>query len=140
MAAAPLSSRVPTSNESGLFALSLIDPLLLLLTTAVVWRTFGVQPALLMVILLGTHMTMSHSHLKGALLRTDWVASLVLAVCALKAKRPALSGALLAYSAMLRVFPLLFAAGLLAGRDALLVGDGHGAERRGRIGNAAGLR
>jgi hypothetical protein len=113
MIAAPLTSRVPTSNPMGLLGLSLLDPLLLILAVVAVWRTFGTRPALLMVVLIGTHMTMSHSHMKGALLRTDWVTSLVLAVCAVKAKRPAVGGVLVAISAALRVFPALFALGLL---------------------------
>ncbi len=115
MIAAPLTSRVPTSSPMGLLGLSLLDPLLLILAVVVVWRTFGARPALLMVVLIGTHMTMSHSHMKGALLRTDWLTSLVLAVCAVKAKRPAVGGVLVAISAALRVFPALFALGLLAG-------------------------
>jgi hypothetical protein len=113
MIAAPLTTRVPTSNPTGLLGLSLLDPLLLTLAVVVVWRTFGARPALLMVILIGTHMTMSHSHMKGALLRTDWVTYLVLAVCAVRARRPGLGGALVALSAALRVFPGFFALGLL---------------------------
>ncbi len=113
MTAAPLANLVETSNPRGMLALSLLDPMLLLLATAAVWRTFGARPALLMVILIGTHMATSHSHMRGAFLRTDWVAALVLAVCAVKAKRPAVGGALVAFSAALRVFPALFALGIV---------------------------
>jgi hypothetical protein len=93
----------------------------------VVWRTFGARPALLMVVLIGTHMTMSHSHMKGALLRTDWVTSLVLAVCAVKAKRPVVGGVLVAVAAASRVFPALFAVGLLVGPR---IAWGRGGPRR----------
>ena len=113
MFAAQLTSRVPTSSPVGLFGLSLLDPLLLILAAVAVWRTFGIRAALLMVVLIGTHMTMSHSHMKGALLRTDWVVALVLAVCAVKARRPVVGGALVALSAALRIFPAFFVVGLV---------------------------
>lgn len=109
-----LTNRVDTSPSFGLFLLSLIDPILLACAVVAVWRAFEPRAALLMVILIGTHMVMSHSHLKGALVRTDWVAALVLAVCALKSDRPVVGGVFCAYAAMSRVFPGLFAVALLA--------------------------
>lgn len=109
-----LTNGIDTSRPGGLMALSLLDPLLMLIAVVAVWRSFDVRTALLMIVLIGTHMTMSHTHMKGALLRTDWVMSLVLAVCALKANRPVLGGAFAAYAAAARVFPAFFAIGLLA--------------------------
>ena len=109
-----LSNRVETSQPLGLLLLSLIDPILLTLAVVAVWRAFEPRAALLMVILIGTHMVMSHSHMKGALVRTDWVAALVLALCALKCDRPVVGGVFCAYAAMSRVFPGLFAVALLA--------------------------
>ena len=105
----PMTNQAKTSQPSALMALSLIDPLLMACAIIAVWRTFGLQPAMLMVVLIGTHMTMSHTHMKGALLRTDWIMALVLGICALKCARPALGGALVAYAATSRVFPAIMA-------------------------------
>lgn len=113
MLISPLTNNVRTSQPAHLTVLALADPLLLAFAVIAVWRTFDSRSALLMIILIGTHMTTSHTHMKGALLRTDWVVTLVLAVCALKAQRPALAGALLAWAAASRVFPTFFAAGPL---------------------------
>jgi len=113
MVARPLTNGVTTSSPIGLLWLSLLDLLWTLGAVVAVWRTFGPRAALLMVVLIGTHMTMSHSHMKGALLRTDWVMSLVLAVCAVKSDRPVAGGALAAFAAMLRVFPAALALGLI---------------------------
>lgn len=107
--AGPMTNRTETSRPSELLALSLIDPLLMACAIIAVWRAFGFQPAMLMVVLIGTHMTMSHTHMKGALLRTDWIMSLVLGICAVKCARPALGGALVAYAATSRVFPVILA-------------------------------
>ncbi|MCH9003297.1 MAG: hypothetical protein IIC02_12050, partial [Planctomycetes bacterium] len=109
-----LTNWIETSDPIGLLGLALLDPLLIVCAIFAVWRTFDYRSALLMIILIGTHMTMSHSHMKGALLRTDWVMALVAAVCALKANRPAAGGALAAYAATSRVFPAIFAFGLFA--------------------------
>lgn len=109
-----LTNWVDTSQPIGLLVLSLIDPLLMLIAIIAVWRTFDYRTAFLMIVLIGTHMTMSHTHMKGALLRTDWVMALVLAVCALKSNRPVLGGVFAAYAAAARVFPAFFAIGLLA--------------------------
>ena len=109
-----LTNWIETSDSIGLLGLSLLDPLLIACAIFAVWRTFDYRAALLMIILIGTHMTMSHTHMKGALLRTDWVMALVAAVCALKANRPAAGGALAAYAATSRVFPAIFAFGLFA--------------------------
>lgn len=132
MVAAPLANLVSTSNPRGMVALALLDPILLFIAFLAVWRTFGIRAALLMVILMGTHMTASHSHMKGAFLRTDWLSALILAVCAVKAKHPAVGGALVAYAAAVRVFPAFFAGGLViaaayrgpAQRDRLRFGVG----------------
>lgn len=110
----PLTGWASTSRPGELTTLSLIDPMLLMIAVAAVWRTFGFRSAMLVVVLVGTHMAMSHTHMKGALLRTDWVVALVLGVCAAKSGRPAVSGVFVAYAAAARVFPAIFAFGPLA--------------------------
>jgi hypothetical protein len=109
-----LTNWIDTSQPVGLLNLALLDPVLILLSIVAVGRSFGPRAALLMIVLIGTHMIMSHSHMKGALLRTDWVMALVLAICCLKSDRPVLAGALAAYAASVRVFPAFFALPLLA--------------------------
>jgi hypothetical protein len=57
------------------------------------------------------HYCTSHAHFRAAFLRTDWLVALVACVCCLRKERPFLAGALLAWAALSRVFPLLFALG-----------------------------
>jgi len=109
-----LSRRIPTSNETGMTALALLDVLLLAAAVACVAWAFGMWPALLMIVLLASSYLMAHVHMKGAFLRTDFVVCLIAAVCLLKKKRHALAGALVGYSTMSRLFPAAFLFGPLA--------------------------
>lgn len=103
-----LSQNVDTSDRTGMMALALLDPLLIVIAALCVWRAFGLRAMLLMVILLGTSYVMKYSHMKGAYLRTDFAMSLVIAVCMLKRNHYRTAGALMMYAAMSRVFPAVF--------------------------------
>ncbi|HOU90058.1 MAG TPA: hypothetical protein PLU22_03385 [Polyangiaceae bacterium] len=97
-----------TANNSTLALTGLLDPILLLLAFAAIWRTFGMRTALVSVAVWGANdFYMFGSNWGGATLRHDWMAYLALGLCALKARRHALGGALLALSAMIRAFPAL---------------------------------
>jgi hypothetical protein len=109
-----LSRRVSTESAWGMQALALLDVGLLLLAAAVVWRVFGGFGALLSIVLLGSTYMTAHVHMKGAFLRTDFIVALVLAMCALKTGRHLLAGGLVGYATMSRLFPAVFAFGLLA--------------------------
>lgn len=124
-----LASLVPARHGPGLVALVALDPLLLLLGFACVAWAFGVRAMLFAAALYLTHYCTSHAHFRAAFLRTDWLVALVASLCCLRKRRPFLAGALLASSALVRVFPVLFALGPLAvlAREVLL-------RRRGRAG------
>jgi len=97
-----------TANNSTLALTGLLDPILLLLAFVAIWRTFGVRTALISIAVWGANdFYMFGSNWGGATLRHDWMAYLALGLCALKARRHALGGALLALSAMIRAFPAL---------------------------------
>ncbi len=119
-----------TANNTTLALTGLLDPILLLLTFAAVWRTFGVRTMLVAVVVWGANdFYMFGSNWGGATLRHDWMAYLALGICALKTKRHALGGALLALSAMIRAFPALSLA-VMAAPPAWYVVDHWRAHRR----------
>jgi hypothetical protein len=109
-----LANAVPTSNAPGMTFLACLDLLLLGGAAAAVCWAFGARTMLFLLTLLGTHMLMSHNHMKAAFLRTDWVAALLVAVCMLRMGWYKTAGALTAYAAMSRVFPIVFAFGVAA--------------------------
>ena len=108
-----LADAVPTGSRAGLRLLVGIDIFLLGSAFLCVALTFGWRAAALGLALFFTHYCSSHAHMRAAFMRTDWVAALLFAVCASKAGRPALAGALVAWAALSRIFPVLFVAGAL---------------------------
>jgi hypothetical protein len=105
-----LSVESPPSRWSML----LLDPLLILATLLCVAWAFDVRAALLMMVFIGTHYLMSWGHMKGALLRTDFALCTVLAACSMKKGHYRVSGALLGWAVLSRVFPVVFLLGPLA--------------------------
>ena len=107
-----LTNRISTDSPAGMAFLSVIDLFLIgLAFGGVVWA-FGPRAALLMLLLLGTHYMMHFSHMKGALMRTDFAVALILAVCLVKKEHYAMAGVCVAYSFLARVFPGVFLFGL----------------------------
>ena len=101
------------AGNATLLATALLDPLLLALAFIAIARTFGVRTMLVAIVVFGANdFYMFGTDWFGATLRHDWMAYLALGVCALKAQRFALGGALLGMSAMMRAFPLLALAGV----------------------------
>ena len=100
-----LFSHLP-AGEGVLTATGLIDPLLILLLFFVIARTFGLRVMLYLAVLWGTSdfYTLG-TNLLGATLRQDWLVALGFGVCALKSRRLVLAGVLLAYAALVRVYP-----------------------------------
>lgn len=95
-----------SASEATLTATALIDPLLILLLFFVIARTFGWRVMLYLAVLWGTSdFYMFGTNLLGATLRQDWLVALGVGVCALKSGRPVWGGVLLAYAALVRVFP-----------------------------------
>jgi hypothetical protein len=109
-----LTNRVSTDNAFGMALLSYVDLILLSIAFGCVCWAFGLRAALFMVVLIGTHYMMHFSHMKGALVRTDFAVCLVLAVCLLKKEYYVPAGAFAAYAFLSRLFPLMFVFGLAA--------------------------
>jgi hypothetical protein len=109
-----LSNRLDIATSWQRALILMLDPLLLVLAAFFVWRAFGTEVALLLIIFLGTHYLLSWGHLKGAILRTDFAALAVLCVALMKLRKPGAAGAALAWASVSRVFPGFLALGLLA--------------------------
>ncbi|MDP1589089.1 MAG: hypothetical protein Q8M07_15165, partial [Prosthecobacter sp.] len=107
-----LTNAIGTDNEAGIGLLIALDPILLALMFAAVWWAFGPWTALFAVAFFGTNFVTNFVHIKGALLRMDWVACLVISMCLLHKKHFKTAGVVLAYAAAARVFPFVFAFGL----------------------------
>ena len=125
-----LASWVPAGSARGIFLLCLVDPLLLLLTFALVGRTFGMRAGLLSVLFFCTVFGSSFGWVGGAFLRYPWFLGVVGGFCALKARRHGAAGVLFAVATMLRVFPAFFVLPLAAKGAWLLFRRGHGLPRR----------
>lgn len=93
-------------SEKNLTLVGFIDPFLVALLFAVVWRTFGFRVAAYVAILFGaTDFYMFGTNLMGSILRQDWLVALGLGACAIRRGRPMLGGALIAYGGLIRAFP-----------------------------------
>jgi hypothetical protein len=113
-----LTAHAPVGPVSSLL-LALLDPLLLGVAFAFVFRSFGLRAGCLALAILGLGFGWRYNYL-GALLRLDWLAATLVGVCLLERGRAGLAGALVGYAAAVRLFPLLLALGpaLLAVRAA----------------------
>jgi len=108
-----LANLVPAGGRFGLRALTLLDPVLLLLTFVVVGRTFGKELAAWSLVYFCVIFGATFGWTGGAFLRFLWFASLICGFCALRCRRVGLSGALLALATVLRIFPIFFVVPLL---------------------------
>ncbi|MES1209039.1 MAG: discoidin domain-containing protein, partial [Pseudomonadota bacterium] len=114
MIAAHLLWRNAPASELTLTLTGLVDPLLWIVLFFVIARTFGVRVMLITLIVWGTtDFSRFGTNLMGSTLRADWMTALGLGFCALKTRRWALGGGLLAYGGLIRAFPA-FAALFLA--------------------------
>lgn len=110
LAATPLASLGPAS-DGLLLPLAALDVLLLAGAFGAIAWAFGGRAAALAVVFWGTQAFSPYGWTGGAFLRQDWLFLLVLSLCLARRRWYAASGAALAASALLRAFPLLFAAG-----------------------------
>ncbi len=108
---ARLFSRWLVAGDTSLSALAWLDPLLLALLFATIFRTYGARVGCLSLIVFGLGYPWRFDWIGGAFLRQDWLAAVAVAICLLHQKRHAPAGALLAYAAMVRVFPATFLIG-----------------------------
>jgi hypothetical protein len=130
-------------SERQFVLLASIDTLLLVLMWYAVWSAFGGYAACAAVLFWGTNLVAGNGFTAGAFLRQGWLFLAVVGVCCLKRERRGIAGFLLAWSALLKIFPgflivgvaLKAVAGML-GRHSLALSVGH---RRFAAGVAAGL-
>lgn len=101
----------PTDSVWGMRMLTWLDLGFMVVAFAALFATFGWRVGLITLIYWGLTYYMSHVHIKGAFMRLDWVAAMLLTVCALQRRRYGLGGALFAWAALARVFPVVFVAG-----------------------------
>ncbi len=105
-----LSSAVP-ATPAGLWFLARIDlALLVLLFGALCWA-FGFEAMCVAAIAWGACGHTRYQWTGDAFLRQSWLATSVVAVCLMRKRRAAASGALLALAALERVFPAFFFTG-----------------------------
>ena len=104
----PLANLVPAGSGAGVLALTLLDPLLLAATFALVAWAFGFETMAIALIYFCVLFGATFGWTGGAFGRFGWFFALIGSVCLLERRRYGLSGALLAVASLLRVFPLFF--------------------------------
>ena len=110
--AARLFSRWPAASDGSLTSLAWLDPLLLIGLFVMVFRTYGARVGCLVLIVFGLGYPWRFYWVGGAFLRQDWLVAVGIAICLFHRKRYALGGGLIAYAAMVRVFPGAFLVGV----------------------------
>jgi hypothetical protein len=100
------------TNES-MNVLASLDTIVFALTFFSIWWAFGLETCCLALLFWGTQFPANGYFTGGAFLRQDWLLYLVLSACFLRKHYWGLAGASLATSALLRVFPAIFFAGIL---------------------------
>lgn len=112
MVARGLTNTFGTETQASVNALVFLDLALLVAMLAMVWAAFGWEIAMLSGVFFASNFFMSYPHIRGAFLRLDWVALLVMSMCALKLKLYKTAGAMMAYAALARAFPAVFVFGI----------------------------
>lgn len=107
-----LCEHAPTDSVWAMRCLTYIDLVCLVLMFLTVWAAFGWRVMLFAVIFHGTNYFMAFVHIKGAFMRLDWLALVIMALCLLRLRWYKTAGGLLAYAGMARVFPVIFGFGL----------------------------
>ncbi len=96
-------------SAQGLKLLAMLDVLLVVLTAALIARTFG-APLAILALLLFVLSPANIARAVGGFLQFDWFCAIAVGVCLLKRQRHVLAGMFLAYAVMTRVFPLFLIA------------------------------
>jgi hypothetical protein len=101
------------ASENLLTFTGLVDGLLLIVMSLVLWRSFGLWPMLLAMTVFGaTDLYMYGTNWTGSTLRHDWLVLLGLGAGALKSERWVAAGFCLGLSAMIRAFPAVALVGV----------------------------
>ena len=107
-----LFERSPTDNIWSMRLLTYIDLVCLIVMFGTVWAAFGWRVMLFAIIFHTTNYFMAFVHIKGGIMRLDWVTMLVVGLCFVKMKHYALAGGVMAYASMARIFPFIFCFGI----------------------------
>lgn len=102
----------PADTDLGIRFLIMLDVSLIVIMFCVVWWAFGWRTTLFAIIFFGTNFMMNETHIKGSLLRLDWVTLMTMSVCMLKKGHYKTAGAMMGYAAMSRLFPIIFLFGI----------------------------
>ncbi|MCZ6463039.1 MAG: hypothetical protein O7A09_01790 [Proteobacteria bacterium] len=108
--ARPLSSLAPT-EDAGPTLLSRLDRVVVLAVFLVVAWAFGLEAACLVAIVWGTGFLWRYGWIGDNYLRQMWMASALSGICLARKGMHGGAGALLTFSALLRLFPAVFALG-----------------------------
>jgi hypothetical protein len=108
----PLASAAPIS-AGFLQRLAWLDPLLMAASLGAFAWGFGLRSAWLACVFWSTQAPSNFSWTGGGFLRQDWLFLAFAALALARKRKPFTAGACLAWSALLRVFPLIFFAGAL---------------------------
>ncbi|HPO14112.1 MAG TPA: CapA family protein [Candidatus Hydrogenedentes bacterium] len=107
-----LTNHCSTSSVWGMRLLTYIDLVFLAVMFGFVWAAFGWRVMAFAIIFHGLNYFMAFVHIKGAFMRLDWVALLIVAVCLIRMGWFKSAGAVAAYAGMARIFPVIFVFGL----------------------------
>ncbi|MEO5769592.1 MAG: discoidin domain-containing protein, partial [Polyangia bacterium] len=99
-----LANLAPASDTQMWF-LTRIDPMLILGMIAMIWWAFGWQVLCVGLAVFATNFPSRFYWTGGSYLRWDWLFHMTAGVCLIKKGKPIFGGYLVAYSALLRVFP-----------------------------------
>lgn len=96
------------ASDASFKLLCAIDVWLLAGVVVLVIWAFGWRVGAIAAVFLGCNAVSNFYWMGGAFLRQDWLFLLVASLCLARKRRPFLAGAALTWSALLRVFPLVF--------------------------------
>jgi hypothetical protein len=95
------------ATMATLVVLTSLDYILMAVALAAVWRAFGAIPAALAFASLWLSFFARFDFIGGSILRSDWIAAVMLAMSALARGAGRTAGLFLAYAALARIFPVL---------------------------------
>jgi len=105
-----LASLGPASINQ-MWALTLIDPFFIFGMAGMIWWAFGWRTLCVALAVFATNFPSRFYWTGGAYLRWDWLFHMTAGVCFIKKGKPVVGGYLMAYSGLLRVFPIFLFVG-----------------------------
>ncbi len=110
-----LLSNLAQASKTQVYVLNSLDPIMLGVACLMIAWAFGWRILAVALLVFSTNFPSRFYWTGGAFLRWDWLFWMIASACLLKKNRPLAAGLALAYSSLLRIFPLfLFLAPVLA--------------------------